>query len=849
MATATPSPSPAKPSASGNALAVILAVLLGGGMMVLMAVWLYQNHADAARPAIIVLSVIGASALLVGRLAWQVRRAIQASDLTWIERQRRLLGMLLTLIGLVLLVTSGYLAWKLRLPGLGESAGLGLFAMVPLIAGLTYLKPATSTEFMHKVIAWISLVQNAMLLVGVAGILVFLWLAFVKKIGPAWFPEVGALLFESLLCATCAFWLISSQPAERTEFSIRCLLLTFGGVTGFILVVLAAIETLVWRQDVLLGGVSAWQGDNAYRFWICAYLFLTGLLLMFTSLLLARSEIRSHAILRQALYGYNALVTGLLVLVFLGTLNVVCYAMFPMTFEWTQTLALSTISPKSKTMLNSLEKPTTVFVLLPKGHPIYSNMESLMSNCQAQTNKLNVEFISPNSDQKRFNDLAMRFPELLPSAMTIQRDESSGGRGLLVVYGAMPADITKKPPHDFIPERKLYEESPDEQQQQPQPGEKRRMLLIFKAEKELMNSLDHLVYGKENRKVYFLQGDDELDINSTQKRPRVNYAEPMSKFGAANLVDRLTKDNYKVSGLSFGRKLNDKATNIKYVNESGSEKRVDVPDDASVVVIPGASSEIPPEGLAALDRFVKDNNGKLLITMDLVTERSEQPTLKKSGIEKFLTNYGVNVEDSFVLRFTQRPGDDATLVACEVPQITENEFAKQFSLYRIPFQSVRVIRSAKGAKFKAETLLEANAEKFYILEETSMRALQAPWPFFVELDRQHMLMKRFVKEPLPVAVTVSEGEKPKMVVFGSTDFLTNSSVTPSQDGELYYSIFLSSLEWMAERKGRIGLDPKVTKNFSLGSNVEYGRMLLLPVWFMFIVTVGLGIGIWLVRRR
>ena len=66
------------------------------------------------------------------------------------------------------------------------------------------------------------------------------------------------------------------------------------------------------------------------------------------------------------MYGYNAVLTGLLVLAVLVVLNIVLFAMFPFSFEWSKSRGAHTLSESSKHLLSSLRENTTLYVLLPR---------------------------------------------------------------------------------------------------------------------------------------------------------------------------------------------------------------------------------------------------------------------------------------------------------------------------------------------------------------------------------------------------------------------------------------------------------------------------------------------------
>src|SRR5204862_23953 len=86
---------------------------------------------------------------------------------------------------------------------------------------------------------------------------------------------------------------------------------------------------------------------------------LQGLLaLVFGSLSLARTDVRSNPSLRRLLFGYNDLFLGLLVLELLIVLNILIYALVPYSFQWTESGGIYAMSPATKNLLANLKKET-----------------------------------------------------------------------------------------------------------------------------------------------------------------------------------------------------------------------------------------------------------------------------------------------------------------------------------------------------------------------------------------------------------------------------------------------------------------------------------------------------------
>ena len=89
-----------------------------------------------------------------------------------------------------------------------------------------------------------------------------------------------------------------------------------------------------------------------------------------------------------------------------------------------------------------------------------------------------------------------------------------------------------------------------------------------------------------------------------------------------------------------------------------------------------------------------------------------------------------------------------------------------------------------------------------------------------------------------------------MIVFGDAELVTNRELTRSASRMVSSSLAISSLEWMAERES-VGIQPKVSSVYTLQKLVpgDIERMVYVPGWLMFLPLVGLGAGIWIVRRR
>ena len=57
------------------------------------------------------------------------------------------------------------------------------------------------------------------------------------------------------------------------------------------------------------------------------------------------------------------------------------------------------------------------------------------------------------------------------------------------------------------------------------------------------------------------------------------------------------------------------------------------------------------------------------------------------------------------------------------------------------------------------------------------------------------------------------------------------------------------LSWLRERHNNIGIDAKKRESYTFSPNADLNRMFLLPSILMLAAVIGLGAGVWIVRRR
>jgi len=865
MATSTVPPAPpVSESLLSASRALALGLLWGGCMLFILGWWLGIKHEDLSRLVVLLIWLLAAGSFGCG--VWHYLTLARPAVTPEIKhaalaKHRTVLGLFLAVGGLILVGLALYLGSSFGLAAFGEVVGMCLVGLIAVASGCNLIKGERAGPEIHPFFELLRRSHGpyglAMLIAGIILGATAVVLILVQKLGQDWFPEMAGLLFFGLLGIVGGIWLILSQSDELTTARMRIFVLVVGGVAGLILSLGALARAFVWRDEVF-GGMRAWQGDRGWHLWLCAYVELIGLGLMFTSLLLARTDIRSSAVLRRVLYGYNAVLTGLLLLAMLAVLNIVLFALFPFSFEWSKSRGAHTLSTSTKNFLNNLREPTTIFVLLPRDF-ITTELKNFLENCQNQSTKLEVKYLSPHKDFEEYENLAKRFPESLSGRVG---RAGAVDRGILIVYGAIPADLAKKVPHAFVPSDRLAE------RQQLATKEDGKVVVVFKGESEIMNELSSLAQDRKKRKVYVLQGNGEPDVN--EKEPsRRDLRSNLQSLGCGFLVERLKKDQYDIQGLSFAPELpKDKTANLVYAKETGPEKRKEVPDDAEAVLIVGPGVPLGASILEALERYM-DRGGSLVVYFDTIVD-AKNNTLKTTGLEDFVRKYGVLVGKDFAMRVPVRGAPaDPRLVFATVPRDTTNDLAKDFlGGEPLAMDNVRIIRpDPSSQKYKVEVLMqldprEPTLQQLY-WEETAVQALTNPETYVRDIATQGVLKTRISSEPIPVAVAVSEklldpgsGKerlKPRIVVFGDAEFISNLDVISAmrQGSDLAFDWTASILGWLSAKKTAL-TGPRTKESTSYTINplqVDVERMRYLPGWLMMLSVIGLGGGIWVVRRR
>jgi hypothetical protein len=671
--------------------------------------------------------------------------------------------------------------------------------------------------------------------IAIALAIVPLWIGLKYKGEYFWVCFAAALPAVTVLAG--AIWQLLHRPGRLSDVEAgRLFVLAMGGLIGLDLLVISVALAFKW-WDTLAGGLEAWQGSEGWRIWVFVLLQIGGLAVMFVSLQLARTEERTNPLLRRLVYGYNAALTGLLLLAILGVANVLASAYLAPSYDWT-TKSIYSLGSRSEGILKGLQKPTKIYVILPRGdNDTFRRVRALVDNCRAVSDKLQVEYLSPDLDLEKVTQLAQKY-------------KFSDRDGILVVYGTEPNTDSQ-----FIRRESLYATSRSFTRQR-EPN-------IFQGESELLTAISFLSEGKQKPVVYFTQENGELDITD-------NRSHELDQ-GAGALKQRLEQDNIAVKGLQF--------STVEGLTSKNPDVVVSprVPADASLVVIAGPRRPLPDYALKALRDYMNPTGpdadkkkGKLIVMLDVALNATKDKMVH-TGVEDLLADFNVLVGENRVQHIGERFRNPLQVMAFANPDPDVRARNPLAAAFDSPFilYNVRTVQQQQGqgrpdsGRFQVDNLLLV-PQADYIWAETDLRA--DPVQIVRDLrkpEHSKELIAKLSRDHLPIAVAVSEraptadphmmpqasDATPRMVVFGDATLACNLWMQGSDFGRVY-DFFYSALGWLRERPSTIGIEPKKADVYEVASaSVNFWRMVGLPAALMFVSIIALGTGVWVVRRR
>jgi hypothetical protein len=298
-------------------------------------------------------------------------------------------------------------------------------------------------------------------------------------------------------------------------------------------------------------------------------------------------------------------------------------------------------------------------------------------------------------------------------------------------------------------------------------------------------------------------------------------------------------------------------------------KATEVPADADIVVVAGPRQSWPEHALKALREYLDKRQGKLVVLFDVYLTADGK--MVKTGLEDLVAQYNVKVGDERLLQYYVNR-DFANLAAnpedipAKPPAPRDPKDSSLLAqLYRAFANSYLMLNRARPVgpnpepkgevRFVPAVLLEVPST-FHWAEpdlKTDARLLvsRTPQEEIAKKSGTRQTVAMVVSEVHPRRQGAEEKEPtPRMAIFGDASFIGNAALSPQNaTAGLSVGMFQSTLGWLRASKPAIGIPPKKNDIFIMRRDTPLSKVFFLPGLLALVGIGGLGLGVWVVRRR
>jgi ABC-type uncharacterized transport system involved in gliding motility auxiliary subunit len=342
-------------------------------------------------------------------------------------------------------------------------------------------------------------------------------------------------------------------------------------------------------------------------------------------------------------------------------------------------------------------------------------------------------------------------------------------------------------------------------------------------EQDLTNALIKVITGAA-RKVYFTQGHGEKDTASTERG------------GYSTAVESMKQDNFGVEQLVL---IQQKA----------------VPDDATIVVIAGPTTDFFPPEIDALNAYAA-KGGKVMVMLDPLLKGPAQPLLTQ-----FLADWAIRAGSDVVLDASgmgQMLGTDASVpVAAQYPTHPITEGFRVITAYPMA-RSMAPIDGGSNAHI-AQPLVNTSPQSWSEADLAGLSTGKAQVEFNADKgDKQGPItLAASVSAPATVMPPPPAGNstpgspdserKPetRVVAVGDSDFASNMAIGISGNRDF----FMNAMNWLSQQENLIAVRPRQPEDRRLTMTADQqNRIMILVLLIIPGLVFATGVYTWWRRR-
>jgi ABC-type uncharacterized transport system involved in gliding motility auxiliary subunit len=491
----------------------------------------------------------------------------------------------------------------------------------------------------------------------------------------------------------------------------------------------------------------------------------------------------------------NVLLTALLGLAILVMLNYVASRHY-WRWDWTSN-ELFTLSEQSQRMLEDLEQDVTVYVFLSQGEQDFADVQTLLEQYLAHTDRITVEWVDPDREPSRYKILAEKLgiDSWSPGPYTLATVP------IVVTSGGRKWKIER---HQLISENFDSFDDPD--------GSK----LDLQSERALTGAILEVTTGTPTV-VCLAQGHGEWELGAAGPR----------SFSA--VVRELQWEKIKVEAFEL-------------------REGQPVPESCHALFVVGPQRPYAEAEVQIVDDFIA-SGGHVLLAFDPVIKKEE---LLASGFEQTLAQRGIQLNADIVIEtdptqlLPDSPGDIFFATALGTHRVTDKIRQRGGGVFLASARSVDATEGGDAEVLihtsplaRAETDLQrAVAKGQEPAEENKPVPLAVAWeyvPPLEELDARK-------------AGTEPEGPKPgRLLVMGDADWL--SSELLENPGFANVDLLSSVAGWLTQRDALIDIPPRKAKARPfIMSDKDLENLFVRVVVLLPLAALIAGFGVWWARR-
>jgi ABC-type uncharacterized transport system involved in gliding motility auxiliary subunit len=339
-------------------------------------------------------------------------------------------------------------------------------------------------------------------------------------------------------------------------------------------------------------------------------------------------------------------------------------------------------------------------------------------------------------------------------------------------------------------------------------------------EQDLTNGLIKAVEGQQ-KKVYFVQGHGEHDTTSAERD------------GYDSISSALTQDNFTVEKLVLAQK-------------------VDVPADASAVVIAGPRVDYLEPEVEALSRYLA-KGGKALVLLD-------PPEGDKGHLPNLLTlakEWNVEVGNNVVVDVSgvgQLIGTDASVpVAASYPSHPITERFGLLTAYPLA-RSVSPMTGSPGGN-TPQTFIETSPQSWAEADigrlsadgKVQMEEAQGdkPGPISIAVAVSAPVKDDAVPASNPPPTSDAPKPETRVAVIGDSDFAANYTLGVQGNRDM----FMNTLNWLAQQENLIAVRPREAQDRRITmTSDQQRRLVVLSIFVIPGLILFAGVRSWWKRR-